>query len=78
MASRPETPMPADVLEELTRCSLLDAYSGRPIYQRNDYLAWIGRAKRAQTRQKRLLQLLNELEAGGLYLGMRHNPSGQP
>ena len=67
--------MPTDVLQDLEERSLLDAYNERPFYQRNDYLAWIGRAKRTGTRQKRLQQMLSELEAGGRYMGMSHNPS---
>lgn len=68
-------PMPDDIREALTSCSLVAAYEERPAYQRNDYLAWINRAKRPETRQKRLNQMLEELTHGGVYMGMRHNPS---
>ena len=77
MASRPKQPMPTDVLEDLEEQSLLDEYNERPFYQRNDYLAWIGQAKRTGTRQKRLQQMLDELAEGGLYMGMNHNPSSK-
>ncbi len=53
----------------------MSAYEARPAYQRNDYLGWITRAKRPETRSKRLHQMLDELAQGGVYMGMRHNPS---
>ena len=68
-------PMPADVREALEARSLTAAYEERPPYQRNDYLAWIARARRPETRQKRLNQMLEELAHGGIYMGMRHTPS---
>ncbi|HGG04738.1 MAG TPA: hypothetical protein ENK28_04715 [Aliiroseovarius sp.] len=46
------------------------AYDSRPPYQRNDYLAWIGRAKRPATRDKRIAQMLAELAAGDTYMNM--------
>lgn len=67
--------MPDDIVELLVRRQLRDAYDARPAYQRNDYLAWIGRAKRSETRGKRVDQMLKELEEGGVYMGMRHCPS---
>jgi len=76
--ARPRHPMPDDVLAELTRRSLLDAYAERPAYQRNDYLGWIGRAQRPETRAKRITQMLEELERGGIYMKMDHPPSRKP
>ena len=70
--------MPDDVLERLEREALLDAYRARPFYQRNDYLAWIGRARRVETREKRIRQMLDELDVGGIYMGMDHPPSRHP
>ena len=67
--------MPDDVEERLDASELRDAYDQRPHYQRNDYLAWITRAKRPDTRERRLRQMLEELELGGVYMGMNHNPS---
>ena len=67
--------MPDDVLAELTERDLLEAYNERPFYQRNDYLGWIDRAKRTETRQRRIAQMLDELEAGGVYMKMDHPPS---
>lgn len=42
----------------------------RPPYQRNDYLGWILRAARKETRDKRLAQMIYELEKGDVYMGM--------
>ena len=67
--------MPEDVADTLAARGLRSAYDERPAYQRNDYLAWIGRAKRPETRAKRLDQMLSELEEGGVYMGMQHRPS---
>ena len=42
-----------------------------PAFQRNDYLGWIARAKRPETRAKRLAQMLDELRDGTTYMKMR-------
>lgn len=68
-------PMPDDVLSTLTERGLLDVYYARPAYQRNDYLGWIGRGKRTETRDKRIAQMLDELARGGVYMGMDHPAS---
>jgi len=75
MRRRPIHPMPEEVEAALAARNLLDAYSARPHYQRNDYLGWIERARRPETRRKRLDQMLDELERGGIYMGMEHPPS---
>lgn len=67
--------MPDDIEAELTRRGLMPAYQERPPYQRNDYLGWIARAKRPATRQKRIDQMLDELELGGVYMNMKWNGS---
>jgi uncharacterized protein YdeI (YjbR/CyaY-like superfamily) len=72
---RPEQPMPDDVARALRAHGVLEAYRARPAYQRNDYLAWIGRAQQPATRAKRLGQMLEELSEGGVYMGMAHGPS---
>ncbi|MCO6443843.1 MAG: YdeI/OmpD-associated family protein [Anaerolineae bacterium] len=66
-------PMPDDIRAELKRLGLMDAYHARPAYQQNDYLAWIGRAKRPATREKRLAQMLDELRRGDAYMNMRYS-----
>lgn len=72
---RPIQQMSSDVREKLRERGLMDEYNERPHYQRNDYLSWIGRAKRIETREKRIAQMLDELEQGGVYMGMDHPPS---
>ena len=67
--------MPAFVREALVGRGLMGAYRSRPPYQQNDYLGWIMRAKLAATRQRRLSQMLDELERGGLYMNMRWSAS---
>jgi uncharacterized protein YdeI (YjbR/CyaY-like superfamily) len=62
--------MPAFVREALEAKKLVAAYEARPRYQRNDYLGWIARAKLPATRQKRLAQMLDELQRGDVYMKM--------
>jgi uncharacterized protein YdeI (YjbR/CyaY-like superfamily) len=69
--------MPKDVAQLLSDHRLVDDYNGRPHYQRNDYLGWIRRAKRPETRSKRIEQMLHELRVGGLYMKMDHPPSAK-
>ncbi len=75
MTRRERHPMPADVLALLRETGRLDDYAARPPYQQNDYLGWIGRAKSPATRERRIAQMLDELERGGVYMGMDHRPS---
>jgi uncharacterized protein YdeI (YjbR/CyaY-like superfamily) len=67
--------MPDDVRAELEEHGLMADYEARPYYQRNDYLGWITRAKRIETRRKRIEQMLRELDRGGVYMKMDHPPS---
>ena len=62
--------MPDYIREALNERKLIDAYRERPDYQQNDYIGWIARAKRDETKQKRLAQMLDELEGGKLYMNM--------
>ncbi|WP_462412997.1 YdeI/OmpD-associated family protein [Neobacillus sp. Marseille-QA0830] len=66
-------PMPDDVEARLQEADLLERYKMRPPYQQNDYIGWITRAKRPETREKRLKQMLDELHSGWLYMGMKYN-----
>ena len=75
--SRPEQPMPAFVRQALEEKGLMTDYRQRPAYQQNDYLSWINRAKRPATKEKRLQQMLAELEQGGVYMNMSHPPSAK-
>lgn len=63
-------PMSGAVAQALKDRGLEEAYAARPPYQRNDYLGWINRAVRAETKAKRLAQMLDELEAGDVYMRM--------
>lgn len=72
--SRPIHRMPEFVEESLVERGLLEAYRARPAYQQNDYIGWINRAKRVETKRKRLAQMLDELERGDLYMKMVYRP----
>jgi uncharacterized protein YdeI (YjbR/CyaY-like superfamily) len=67
---RHSQPMPDAVRAALKQRGLMAAYDARPAYQRNDYLGWIARAKREETKARRLAQMLDELEGGGVYMNM--------
>ena len=67
---RPRYPMPDFFRDALEKHKLAEAYYARPDYQQNDYVGWITRAKREETRQKRLAQMLVELEKGDVYMKM--------
>ena len=62
--------MPPEVECALENARLTEAYQARPPYQRNDYLGWIDRAKRPETKRRRLQQMLDELEQGDVYMKM--------
>jgi uncharacterized protein YdeI (YjbR/CyaY-like superfamily) len=65
--------MPDYVRDALNRRGLMDEYRARPPYQRNDYMGWITRAKKPETRERRLAQMLDELAGGDLYMNMPYN-----
>jgi hypothetical protein len=73
MTPRPRYPMPDFFRDAINTRGLMDAYLARPDYQRNDYIGWVNRAKLETTKQKRLDQMLNELERGGVYMRMKWN-----
>ncbi|MGW1424543.1 YdeI/OmpD-associated family protein [Bradyrhizobium manausense] len=75
MLKRPLAKMPRSLRVELETASLMPAFKQRPPYQRNDYLHWIARAGRPETRRKRINQMIDELTKGGVYMGMPHRPS---
>lgn len=68
-------PMPEYIEKALEDNGVRKDYLERPAYQRNDYLAWIERAKKNETKQKRLNQMLHELKVGGVYMKMKHSAS---
>jgi uncharacterized protein YdeI (YjbR/CyaY-like superfamily) len=65
-------PMPQFVREALEQRDLISAYLARPPYQQNDYLGWISGAKRKDTQDRRLDQMLQELHQGDAYMGMSY------
>lgn len=73
--TRPIHAMPDFVADALTKNGLIDSYQSRPAYQQNDYIGWINRAKRPETKLKRLNQMIEELRVGGVYMRMDHPPS---
>ena len=66
--------MPSPVRLALEAHELLAAYLERPEFQRNDYLGWIARARRDDTRGRRLQQMLDELMRGDCYMSMAWRP----
>lgn len=71
---RPRYPMPKFIEEALRQSDLMEAYRERPGYQQNDYNKWITRAKRPETVEKRLVQMLAELKSGDKYMKMAYRP----
>ncbi len=67
--------MPKYIEEQLLSYGVMEDYLQRPAYQRNDYIGWIERAKREETKKKRIVQMLEELKTGGVYMKMKHSPS---
>ncbi len=65
-------PVPEYVEKAISERGLMERYLKRPPYQRNDYIGWITRAKREETRYKRLQQMLEELATGDRYMGMAY------
>jgi uncharacterized protein YdhG (YjbR/CyaY superfamily) len=65
--------IPDYVAVSLDESGLWERYRARPPYQRNDYIGWITRGKREETRRKRLNQMLDELHSGNAYMGMEYN-----
>ncbi|MCY4619434.1 MAG: YdeI/OmpD-associated family protein [Chloroflexi bacterium] len=66
--------MSPEVERALLDHELLEAYEARPDYQRNDYLGWINRARRSETKERRLQQMLAELARGDVYMKMDWRP----
>ena len=64
--------MPTFIKTALVKNKVLDAYKRRPAYQQNDYIGWIIRAKREETKLKRLQQMIDELRVGNRYMKMKY------
>jgi len=75
--SRPLHVMDKSVNAALKKRGLMEAFRARPPYQQNDYVGWINRAKRPETKKKRLGQMLDELESGDRYMKMKWRSSAR-
>ena len=73
--TREKYPMPGYIKQALEKNNVVSDYEARPAYQQNDYIGWIERAKRMETRNKRLQQMIDELKIGGVYMNMEHPSS---
>ncbi|MBS1120087.1 MAG: hypothetical protein H6Q90_2315 [Deltaproteobacteria bacterium] len=62
-------PMPGNVKTALSKRTLMDTFRARPDYQQNDYLKWIATAAGPAAKEKRLQQMLDELQQGNLFKG---------
>lgn len=69
---RPVLEIPSDIKDLLVKNELYDCYLNRPAYQQNDYIGWILRAKKEETRQKRVNQMMDELKNGNVYMNMAY------
>ena len=67
--------LPSYIEKALNDNDVFDDYLNRPAYQQNDYISWIERAKREDTKKKRLSQMIEELRVGGVYMKMEHKAS---
>ncbi len=73
---RPINEMPDYIISALDKNDFWGAYNERPAYRQNDYVGWIVRAKREETRYKRLAQMLNELRGGTTHMKMSGGRDG--
>jgi hypothetical protein len=64
--------LPDFVEKSLIDNFLVDIYITRPAYQKNDYIGWITRSKREETKKKRLTQMIRELQENDKYMGMKY------
>lgn len=67
-------PLPDFIDDALKEENLELIYKSRPVYQKNDYIAWIGRSRTEKTLIKRLDQMLAELKNGDIYMKMEYSP----
>ena len=61
MGTTTQYPLPDFVKESLLQRGLMELYRSHPAYQQNDYIGWILRAKRKESQEKRLVQMLANL-----------------
>ena len=63
--------MPGYFRQVLEERKLMQSYNKRPAHQRNDCIVWLERARKLETRQRRLDQMLNELTLEGVFMGIK-------
>lgn len=63
--------MPAFVRRAIINHDVMSLYKQRPPYQQNDYIMWINKAVKEETKTKRLNQMIEELKDGELYMKMK-------
>jgi len=71
-------PMPGNVRGALQKRKLMDAYLDRPAYQKDEYLKGVAQAAGPAAKQKRLDQMLEELEKGNVFKGEPWTPPEKP
>lgn len=76
--NKAQQPMPGNVKSALAKRELTEKFRERPQYQQDDYLKWIATAAGPAAKQKRLDQMLEELEKGGLFKGEAWTPPAKP
>ncbi len=64
--------MPEFIRPALIEKYLMESYRNRPAYQQNETIGWITRARRVETKEKRLEQMLDELATGNRYMKMKY------
>jgi len=57
------TPFPHDFTEALKKAGLADFFAGCTGPHQHEYLKWIGEAKKPETRQKRIVRVMEMLSA---------------
>lgn len=62
--------LPKGYEDLLTEKGLSDEFRNRPYYQQSGWIRWIESAKQSETKKRRIKQMLDELEAGNLYMKM--------
>jgi uncharacterized protein YdeI (YjbR/CyaY-like superfamily) len=67
--NKTQQPMPGNVKGALAKRKLTEAYEARPQYQQQEYLKWIAAAAGPTAKQKRIDQMLEEIEKGGVFKG---------
>ena len=65
---RERYPIPAFGKDAFEGRGLIDDYHKLPPYQQTDYPGWISDTRREETRQRGLIQMLQQPERGGIHM----------